>query len=141
MHSGEFLSAYLDGELSHPEELQLVAHLEGCIACRMDLADVQSARSAVRSLPILDAPGWLRPADASRMHVVRKHPAAVFAAATAALLVVVIGLATWLTPSPVLEMEYADIAVTHGARVVQDGTPTSGGLAEVTTLLHGVGAE
>ncbi|MDH3498870.1 MAG: zf-HC2 domain-containing protein [Acidimicrobiia bacterium] len=141
MHSGELISAYLDGELSRAEELELVVHLEGCVACRMDLADVQSARSAVRSLPILDAPGWLWPADAARRQVVRKRPAAVMAAATAALLVMVIGLATWLAPSPVLEMEYADIAVTHGARVVQDGTPTSGGLAEMATLIRGVGAE
>lgn len=141
MYPTELLSAYLDGELSRAEQLRVVAHLESCTACRMDLADLQSARAAVRALPILDAPDWLRPSEPAALELARRHPAASFATAAAAILALAIGLASWFAPPPEVELQIADIAATHGARAVQDGIPASGGMAEMATLLPGVVAE
>lgn len=141
MHPAELLSAYLDGELAPSEQERVVAHLESCAGCRMDLADLQAARAAVRALPILDAPSWLQPADTTPLELARRHPAASFATAAAAILALAIGLASWFAPPPEVELQIADIAVTHGARAVQDGIPASGGMAEITNLLPGVVAE
>ncbi len=137
-HLGELLSAYLDGELSPAEETWVVEHLERCPACRMDLAEVQAARAAVRALPILDAPGWLRlPASDPG----RRRQRTPMAAAVAALLMLAIGLSALFAPSPEVEVPFADIAATHGVRAVQDGMTVSGGMAEFVAILDVSGVE
>ncbi len=55
-HVGDLLSAYLDGELTPSERALVVDHLDGCSECRFEMAGVDAARSAIRSLPILDSP-------------------------------------------------------------------------------------
>ena len=141
IHGGELLSAYLDGELSEDEEIRLVDHLERCAACRMDLADTQAARAAVRALPIIEAPTWLRPADPTPIEMVRRHPAAAIAAAAAAILVVVIGVATWLSTPPAVQLDLSDIAVTHGVKAVQEGAPVGGGIGNMVTVVPTAGVE
>lgn len=138
IHPGELLSAYLDGELSPDEATWVVGHLERCAACRLDLADVQSARAAIRALPVLDAPGWLR---APEKHPRRRRQRTPVAAAAAALLALAVGLSALFAPSPEVELPFADIAATHGVRSVQDGMTVSGGMAELVTILDVPGAE
>jgi anti-sigma factor RsiW len=67
-HLGDALSGYLDDEVGVAERTRIEEHLEGCEACRDDLAGLASARSAVRGLPMLELPpdllagrlGWRR---------------------------------------------------------------------------------
>jgi len=55
-HSGDLLSAYLDGELT-PAELEGVrAHLEDCAECRRELQSLGEIRTLVRDLPPVDPP-------------------------------------------------------------------------------------
>ena len=61
VHVGEALSAYLDGQLDTSEQSLVVDHLERCDRCRDELHDVDAARTAVRSLPVLDPPVPLLP--------------------------------------------------------------------------------
>ncbi|MBU1226075.1 MAG: zf-HC2 domain-containing protein, partial [Actinobacteria bacterium] len=60
-HPGDLLSALLDGELT-PEEIGAVSeHLDMCAACRAELEATAAARTALRSLPVLDPPPGLLP--------------------------------------------------------------------------------
>ena len=61
-HVDELLSAHLDGELTADETALVTGHLEGCAECRAELAAIAEVRSAVRGLPVLDAPIPLLPA-------------------------------------------------------------------------------
>lgn len=61
VHVGEALSAYLDGQLDTSEQSLVVEHLERCDRCRDELHDVDAARTAVRSLPVLEPPVPLLP--------------------------------------------------------------------------------
>lgn len=123
-HPGELLSAFLDGELTPEERVSVLAHLEGCPACRTELADLQTARSMVRSLPTVDVPAWVmveperppRPAD-------RRHKPATWAAAAAAVIVLLIGIATFVAPQPSVHLDFTEIADTHRLPASQDGMP------------------
>lgn len=55
-HLGDLLGAYLDAQLDETERLGVAAHLEDCEACRLELADVEWARSAVRGLAAIELP-------------------------------------------------------------------------------------
>ena len=67
-HPGDLISAWLDGELAPSEAATIAAHLEACPACAAERDEVDSARVAVRGLPLLMPPlGVLRPLPA--MHV------------------------------------------------------------------------
>lgn len=59
-HLGEELSAYLDGELATIEMPAVMSHLEMCGDCRAELADLDRSRTAVRALPGLEPPAFLR---------------------------------------------------------------------------------
>lgn len=58
-HPGEQLSAYLDGQLNTAEHDFVISHLEFCTDCRLELHELDSARTAIRSLPGLDPPEFL----------------------------------------------------------------------------------
>lgn len=47
----EQLSAYLDGELEAEERMALEAHLVGCAACQLALAELRQTRKLLRALP------------------------------------------------------------------------------------------
>jgi anti-sigma factor RsiW len=97
-HPGELISAYLDGELSRPEIAQLLAHLDGCGRCAAELQEVQTVRSAVRSLPLLEMPAGLIPeADADVVPLHRNKGFLVGAAA--AVVALVIAIAALVTPA------------------------------------------
>lgn len=55
-HPGDLLSAWLDGELAPAEAATVSAHLDGCSACAAERDEVEEARTAIRALPLLEAP-------------------------------------------------------------------------------------
>jgi anti-sigma factor RsiW len=58
-HLGEQLSAYLDGQLDTMEHDFVISHLEFCTDCRLELHELDAARTAIRSLPGLDPPEFI----------------------------------------------------------------------------------
>jgi anti-sigma factor RsiW len=117
-HAGELISAYLDGELARPEIDQLQAHLATCGKCAAELQEIQTVRSAVRSLPLLELPSGLIPeADAEVVPLRRNKGFWVGAAAAAVALVIAIAaLVTPSTPSVALE----ELNSRYGARASLD---------------------
>lgn len=102
-HTGELASAYLDGETTAAESERLRAHLDGCEACRNEVADIHMARSALRALPTLEMPAELI-ADLGFMADVislRRRPPVWIAAAAAALILFVTFAALATTPKAV----------------------------------------
>lgn len=104
-HAGELISAYLDGELARNEIDQLQAHLATCGKCAAEMQEMQSVRSAVRSLPLLELPPGLIPeADAEVVPLRRNKGFLVGAAAAAvALIIAIAAIVTPSTPSVTLE--------------------------------------
>jgi anti-sigma factor RsiW len=58
-HPGEQLSAYLDGQLDTAEHGFIISHLDYCTDCRLELHELDAARTAIRSLPGLEAPEFI----------------------------------------------------------------------------------
>lgn len=135
-HSGELISAYLDGELTRAEVDQLFAHVSGCGKCAAELEDMQSVRSAVRSLPLLELPAGLVPeADAEVIPLRRNRGFLVGAAA--AIVALVIAIASLVTP-PTTPISIDDLNSRFGARVSLD---PAFGPAKVVAPSTGLGAE
>jgi anti-sigma factor RsiW len=137
----ELLSAYLDGELDAAARRRLDAHLAEHEPCRAELAGLAAVRTAVRSLPWLDAPDvlWARlgVGESARPHA---HPSRAtgprwhtWAASAAAVLMLMGGLAAARAGdgSPPAEQEAEPAAefaeIRTGARtlasVVSDAIP------------------
>ena len=110
-HLDDLLSAWLDGELTGEERAAADRHLAACEMCRTELAAVEGARSAVRSLPQLSPlPGAVAPLRR------RRRPAAWAAAVAAALAV-----ALWIGPGERgAAFEMSEVEGQHTARVVGD---------------------
>lgn len=138
-HLGELLSAYLDGEATRSEEERIVLHLDGCEHCRGELLDLDAARSAVRSLPVLEPAHALSPSAATReqpaivptasLAEARRtrrlaRPAAWVAAAAAALVLAVGGVGVMRGGSGGAEIDMAEMMDQHAVRVsVDPGLP------------------
>jgi hypothetical protein len=126
-HPFELLSALLDGEVSAEESAAVAEHLEECGECRAELDDLADARSAVRSLPMLDLPvqvddpyGLVTPIRRRRVVTAITSVAAAAVVAVGAL--GVLGLAADAeTPVDVAEAE-AILAATASLGVVDDGS-------------------
>ena len=58
-HMSVELSAFLDGELTTTEVPVVTAHIDDCVDCRHELADLDRSRTAVRALPGLEPPAFL----------------------------------------------------------------------------------
>ncbi|OGR87868.1 MAG: hypothetical protein A3J74_06335 [Elusimicrobia bacterium RIFCSPHIGHO2_02_FULL_57_9] len=58
----ELLSAYADGQASSEEQVLLLAHLEGCPACRRELKLFQTMKTALRRVCSPAVPADLRAA-------------------------------------------------------------------------------
>jgi anti-sigma factor RsiW len=94
-HLNELLSAYLDGELTADEQSTVLSHLADCAECRGELADIDAARTAMRSLPVLEAPAIAEePAmtEVRSIEPARHSRARTWWAAAAAALVIVLGV-------------------------------------------------
>ncbi|MDZ7385627.1 MAG: zf-HC2 domain-containing protein [candidate division KSB1 bacterium] len=55
-HPGALLDAYLDGELSRRERLQVEAHVRTCPRCRAELDGHRQLHAKLRTLPVLSCP-------------------------------------------------------------------------------------
>jgi len=80
-HLSEELSAFLDGELTTAELPVMTTHLDSCVDCRHELADLDRSRTAVRAMPGLEPPEFL---SFHREVSVRRHRNLKTAAAVAA---------------------------------------------------------
>ena len=117
-HPGELLSAFLDGEVTAEERNRVVQHIASCEACRDELNDLNSARTALRSLLVLELPSGLTPTDDSMADVapLTRRPPVWIAAAAAAVLALFIGIATILAPRTTLEVRLDQLSDQYGAR-------------------------
>jgi len=118
-HPGDLLSAYLDGELTAGRRGEVDAHLAGCAACRAELDATAAARTAVRSLPVLEPPAHLLP-EAAEPAAVRGRPRWRLAWAAAAVVAVLtgIGLITGGDAAPVFDLD--TLNERHTVRLVAD---------------------
>lgn len=92
-HPGDLLSAYFDDELDVEGRAAVAAHLEACDPCRAELAEIESAAVAVRSLPMLDPGLALTPATPRWRRSWRWPALGAAAVGAAALAAVVVGVA------------------------------------------------
>lgn len=138
-HPTQLLSAFLDGELTREERRKVMAHLSGCAACRDELAGLQVARSAVRSLIVLEPPADLIPGQERPEHHYYRIPLWA-AAAAAAILALFIGVATLVGPRTTLEVRLDQISNQYGARTSLDPSFTPGQVIPVVQPVIG-GAE
>ena len=108
-HPGELLSAYLDGELTREEHRRVLDHLDGCEPCRAELADLDSARTAVRALPMLEPPSLAAPEPVADVIPLRRRwPVRVAAAAAASIIAVAgVGAVRGGSTSPALDIDSA----------------------------------
>lgn len=109
-HLGDELSALLDGELAPDEAAAAQAHLRECAFCTSELAAFDRARSAVRSLPMVDPPGALRPRELER----RRGSVWVAVGAAAAVLVALQVVPVDRSVSPAV----ASLVQAHAVRAV-----------------------
>jgi anti-sigma factor RsiW len=115
-HAGEQLSAYLDGQLNTAEHDFVISHLDFCTDCRLELHELDSARTAIRSLPGLEPPEFIslqhERVKRERWSRRRVVTAAVGIAAAAALVFTV------LTPSHhAADLDITTLFDQHQARV------------------------
>ncbi len=116
-HFGVSLSAYLDGELAAGDYQNVFRHVQVCTECRADLYELDAARTAVRSLPGLEAPEFLDVRRRQRADRRMARPARV-AAAVAGVAAVAL-LAVGVTSSggdPVSAVDLDSFADRHVAR-------------------------
>lgn len=117
-HPSELISAYLDGELIGDETSELLSHLATCGRCSADLEEMQGVRTAVRSLPVLELPaGLVREADAVVVPIHRNR--GVWVGASAAVVALVIAIASIVTPPPA-SISVDDLSSRFGARASLD---------------------
>lgn len=120
-HPEELLSAYLDGETTPAESARVRSHMVDCVHCRRRLYQLNEMRAAVRSLPVLELPAGLVPADPGEDH--RKRRRSVWLGAAAAVAAAVIAVATLATtPRPIA---VSDISRQFGARASLDAGSAS----------------
>ncbi len=117
-HPGELLSAFLDGEVTEEERSRVAHHLAGCEPCREELSDLNSSRTAVRSLLLLELPAGLVPPedDGVEVPILARRPPVWIAAAAAAILALFVGIATILAPPTTLEVRLDQLSDQYGAR-------------------------
>ena len=110
------LSAYLDGELPTTEYDLVFGHLQDCSRCRVDLHELDAARTAVRSLPRLEPPELLAVERARRLRgLPTGRRVAMAAAGIAAAALLVVGVRT-TSDEPVTAVDLDSFADRHVAR-------------------------
>jgi anti-sigma factor RsiW len=138
----DVLSAYLDGELDAAERAAVEARLEESGEWRAELAEVRSARDALRGLPTRDAPAgfWdavharvaaeetdadaddaVVPITAARSHARRRWAWIAASAAAVAVVVAVVVVPHRNEVSP----NVATVVAQHGAQGSDTGDPVS----------------
>lgn len=133
-HPGEQLSAYLDGQLDTTEHDFVFSHLDFCTDCRLELHELDAARTAIRSLPGLEAPEFLavhrERIERERWTRRRVVTAGVGIAAAAAVVFATFGPATQpadeLDINPFLDQHQARVSVESGINFVPALVPAGG---------------
>jgi anti-sigma factor RsiW len=130
-HPGEQLSAYLDGQLDTSEHGFVISHLDFCTDCRLELHELDSARTAIRSLPGLEAPEFL---TVHRDRIERESwtrrrvvAAGVGIAAAAAFLFAILGPSPEpgdLDITPLFDQHQARVSVDAGFNVIPAFAPS-----------------
>ena len=117
-HPSELLSALLDGELTDDERARIADHLGTCSVCQEELDDLNAARTAVRSLLVVEMPPGLVPSGENPAEVLplTRRPPVWIAAAAAAILALFVGVATILAPPTTLELRLDQLSDQYGAR-------------------------
>ena len=114
-HLGDRLSAYLDGELVTMEHRRVTRHVVDCSDCRIELQELDRARTAVRSLPGVDTTTTgevpVVAADSKQSHRRRFVAGGIGAVAAAALMV---GLVVGGGEEPAFSLD--DLSTRHVAR-------------------------
>lgn len=130
-HPGEALSAYLDGQLDTTEHDFVISHLDFCTDCRLELHELDSARTAIRSLPGLDPPEFLsvhmERVERERWTRRRVAVAAIGIAAAASIVFAAFGPSTPpndLDISPFFDQHQARVSVDAGFNVIPAFAPT-----------------
>lgn len=113
-HLGDLLSALLDGELDAGGRRHAGTHLAECEPCRLELARVESARTTLRGLPVLEVPPGLIGLQRRRRFL---SPGWAVAAAAAAALAIGLAIGPG-TPSDAFPLD--TLGDQHNARVVGD---------------------
>jgi hypothetical protein len=114
-HSGDALSALLDGQLSAAEATAVRAHVDECASCAQELDDVREARRLVRSLPAVDPPFDLLAANVVSLAPRRRRAPALAAASVAVAATIALALlAPWQTTSDTLDPDL-DVAMDQHA--------------------------
>ncbi len=134
-HLGEQLSAYLDGQLTTSEHDFVLDHLDFCTDCRLELHELDAARTAIRSLPGLEPPEFLavhrERIERERWTRRRVFAAGVGVAAAAAFVVATFGPSTQpggdLDINPLLDQHQARVSVENGINFVPAFSPGGGG--------------
>jgi anti-sigma factor RsiW len=125
-HPGEQLSAYLDGHLETTEHEFVISHIEFCTECRLELHELDAARTAVRSLPGLEPPEFLavhrERTEKERWTRRRVVAGGVGIAAAAVIVVAALGPSTDsggnLDINPLFDQHQARVSVESGMNVV-----------------------
>ena len=131
LHPSDALSAFLDGELTVVDTDAVAAHVAGCGECRIELQDLDAARTAVRALPRLELPAALAPPiGPGRAHRMRRLAlAAAGAAAAVATVAVLVG------GPDAAQVDRDSLATRHSAR-----TSVESGFSVIPALLSPDGA-
>lgn len=137
-HPSELLSAYLDGEVTDAERRSVTGHVGDCDVCQTELADLHYARSALRSLPVLDLPPGILDDGQSAEVIPMVRRTRVWAAAAAAVVVAFIGIATIVTPQPSVPITFNEISVEHNNRSQLDPIFTPGNAVPAAPIPVGV---
>ena len=122
-HSGDLLSAFLDGELSPQEQDGVRAHLEECAQCRRELQLTGEARAFVRDLGPVDPPfGFFERMLHPRNRWARAGVAVLAGAAAASVAV----MALAAPREPHVSPHVARLVDAHTASASTSGDPISG---------------
>ena len=128
-HPIEQLSAYLDGELITEELPILSTHLDTCVECRRELAELDRARTAVRALPGVEPPSFL---DLHRPKVEdqkRSRRAVIAAMAGVAAVTVAFVVAPFLSSQEPTAVSISDLQARHAA---VSSVPSSGTAVQIS---------
>jgi anti-sigma factor RsiW len=120
-HLDELLSVFLDGETTPAESARVTGHLADCDRCRRQLAELNLARAALRSLPTLELPvALVVPSQVTPLARRRS----VWVGGAAAVAAAVITIATIVTP-PAEPLDLSDVSRQIGARSSLDAGAAS----------------
>ena len=114
-HLSEQLSAYLDGELATIEMPVVSAHLDTCMECRRELAELDKSRIAVRALPGLEPPEFLEVHNEARNDRKRGLRTAVLVASGVAAVTLAFTLGPFASESQPTAVSISDLQSRHTA--------------------------